>query len=153
MFNLTGKIFLSGNCTFIPDDLVKLRNWDVDFININLPIGFKQAQGKKYIKLYRCTLTYAAHYRNRADEELSEQTYIPMHTTFHSNITNKTNIRTDIDVDKIQFDPDNPTTHLNRFTVYVSTTNNYMIQKVFEITNEAVHMKYTSISLISTVRE
>jgi hypothetical protein len=48
MFNLTGKkYFLVGNCTFTSEDLVKLPNQDVDFIKVNLPIGFKQATGKK----------------------------------------------------------------------------------------------------------
>jgi hypothetical protein len=79
MFNLTGKKhFLVGNCIFTPDDLVKISNQDIDFIKVNLPIGFKQVTGKKYIKLYGCTLTYAVDYRNARDEELSEQTYTPM---------------------------------------------------------------------------
>jgi hypothetical protein len=48
MFNLTGKkYFLVGNCTFTPDDLVNLPNQDIDFIKVNLPIGFKQATAKK----------------------------------------------------------------------------------------------------------
>jgi hypothetical protein len=109
MFNLTGKkYFLVGNCTFTPDDLVNLLNQDIDYIKVNLPIGFKQATGKKYIKLYGCTLTYAAHFRNARDEELQEQTYTPMYTTFHSNMTNMTNTRSDINIDQIQLDPDNP---------------------------------------------
>jgi hypothetical protein len=140
MFNLIGnKYFLVGNCTFTPDDLVKLPNQDVDFIKINLLIGFKQAQGNKYIKLYGCTLTYAARYTNSKNEELSEQIYIPMYTTFHSNITNMTNTRSDIEIDQIQLHLDNPPTHLNRYTDYLSTTNNYMMQKAFEIINKACH--------------
>jgi hypothetical protein len=140
MFNLTGKkYFLVGNCTFAPDDLVKLPNQDVDFIKVNLPIGFKQATGKKYIKLYGCTLTYAAHFRNSVFEELQEQTYTPMHTTFHSNMTNMTNTRSDINIDQFQLDPENPPTHLDRYTDYVSTTNNYMMQKSFEISNEVAN--------------
>jgi hypothetical protein len=79
MVNLTRKkYFLVGNLTFTPDSLVKLPKQDMDYIKVNLPIGFKQVQGKKYIKLYGYTLTYPAHYRNRADEELSEQTYAHM---------------------------------------------------------------------------
>jgi hypothetical protein len=140
MFNLTGKkYFLVGNCTFTPDDLVNLPNQDVDFIKVNLPIGFKQATGKKYIKLYGCTLTCAAHFRNSRLEELQEQTYTPMHITFHSNMTNMTNTRSDINIDQIQLDPDNPPTHLDRYTDYVSSTNNYMMQKSFEISNEVAN--------------
>jgi hypothetical protein len=44
MFNLTGKkYFFVGNYTFTPDYFVKLPNQDVDFIKVNLHIGFKQA--------------------------------------------------------------------------------------------------------------
>jgi hypothetical protein len=50
-----------------------------------------------------------------------------------------TNTRSDINIDKIQLDPDHPPTHLDRYTDYVSTTNNYMMQKSFEISNEVAN--------------
>jgi hypothetical protein len=62
-----------------------------------------------------------------------------MHTTFHSIITNITNTRSDIDINQIQLDQDNTPAHLNRYTDYVSTTNNYMMQKAFEISNEVAN--------------
>jgi hypothetical protein len=50
-----------------------------------------------------------------------------------------TNTRSDINIDQVQLDPDNPPTHLNRYTDYLYTTNNYMMQKSFEITNEVAN--------------
>jgi hypothetical protein len=50
-----------------------------------------------------------------------------------------TNTRSDINMDQIQLDPDNQPTHLDRYTDYVSTTNNYMMQKSFEISNEVAN--------------
>jgi hypothetical protein len=50
-----------------------------------------------------------------------------------------TNTRSDINIDQIQLDPDNTPTHLTRYTDYVSTTNNYMMQKSFEVYNEVVN--------------
>jgi hypothetical protein len=44
------------------------------------------------------------------------------------------NTRSDINIDQIQLDPDNPPT--NNYTDYLSSTNNYMMQKSFEISNE-----------------
>jgi hypothetical protein len=38
-----------------------------------------------------------------------------------------TNTRSDINIDQIQPDPDNPPTHFDRYTDYESTTNNYMM--------------------------
>jgi hypothetical protein len=50
-----------------------------------------------------------------------------------------TNTRSDINIDQIQLDPDNPPTHLDRYTDYVSATNNYMKQKSFEISIEVAN--------------
>jgi hypothetical protein len=50
-----------------------------------------------------------------------------------------TTTRNNIDIDQIQLDPDNPPTHLNRYTNCVSTTKNFVMQKVFEISNETTH--------------
>jgi hypothetical protein len=50
-----------------------------------------------------------------------------------------TNTRSDINIDQFQLDHNNPPTHLDRYTDYVSTTNNYMMQKSFEISNEVAN--------------
>jgi hypothetical protein len=54
-------------------------------------------------------------------------------------MTDITNTRSDINVDQIQLDLDSPPTHLDRYTDYVSTTNNYIMQKSFEISNEVAN--------------
>jgi hypothetical protein len=50
-----------------------------------------------------------------------------------------TNTRSDANLDQLQLDQEKAPTHLDTYTHYIFTTNDYIIQNVFDISNEAAH--------------
>jgi hypothetical protein len=64
---------------------------------------------------------------------LTESTFTPQHAAVHSNLPNLINTKAEINMSRIQLHPENPPTHLNRYHDYVSTANNYMLQKLYEV--------------------
>jgi hypothetical protein len=108
-------------------------------IKVNLQLEFKSYQEKKYIKFYGSTLTYAVHYKKSKDVAFTIQIYTPLHITFHSNEVNMVNTKSEVDTESIKLNPNNPPTNLNRYSYYVSTSNNYLKQKIFQISNELLN--------------
>jgi hypothetical protein len=134
MLNLIkNKYFVVGNLTFTAEDLQKLPDQENLDIQIQIPQEFRCHKGKKFIMFYGCTLTYSIHYKSGDEQVLTESTYTPQHATVHSNLPNLINTKAEIDMSRIQLHPENPPTHLNRYHDYVSTANNCMLQKLYEV--------------------
>jgi hypothetical protein len=133
------KYFIVGNATFTFEELFNLDDQTVTDIVVSLPESFKNYKGKKYIKFYGCTVAFLVH--DTSSEQI-EQTYTPLHTTLHSNITNMTNTEGYLDRKSIVFNEEHPSLHLNDYTDYVSTTNNYLNQKIYCIPDTVTELKF-----------
>jgi hypothetical protein len=133
--------FVVGNLTFNKDELKNLPNQEITEIEIEFPTSFKYHRPNRFIKVLGCSLTYLAY--DGAEDSIKELVYNPLHTTLHSNIINP--INTDSAIDKTQLLLDStkdPPSHINDYTQYLLTVNNYFTQKMFKIPDFISKLKF-----------
>jgi hypothetical protein len=135
------RYFIIGNLTFTFNDLLLLPTQCINSIKVILPDHFRFYQGKKYIKFYGCTLSYLTHNIDENDE-VSENMFNPIHVTLHSNIVNSTNTDGKTNKESVLIFTSLPPQHINNYSNYVSTTNNYLNQKIFEIDDSMMELEF-----------
>jgi hypothetical protein len=139
MINNIPSIFIVGNLTFTFEDLQKLPAQVIDEIKIEIPTFFKNNnRGRKFIRFFGCSLTFLENVLDTTTGEVTTSTYNPLHTTVHSNLANLNNTTAAIDLnikvnDKYSVQDFLNSSHTNFYSDYVSTANNYLNPKIYEI--------------------
>jgi hypothetical protein len=156
--------FIVGNPTFTIEDLQKLPSQVVNEISIEMPGDFVTSRGRKYIKIFGCSLTLMEHVVDTATNQINVQIFNPLHTTLHSNIVNMTNTYAVINKN-IKFESDDinnivKLSSVNHYNTYISTTNNFLNPKIYELVtnNQFITFKFidqygNNLNLLEIVRD
>jgi hypothetical protein len=153
----SSSYFIIGNLTFTRDEIIMLPSQYIENIEIDFPYMFKKHSGQKFVKFIGCSLQYMTY--NGPIQNFTEAVYNPLHTTLHSNIVNTDN--TESAVDKSQLvvyedydyilkynDPNyfnkvyTKPSHINEYTDYILTVNNFFNQKVYKIPQQTSKLKF-----------
>jgi hypothetical protein len=133
--------FIIGNLTFTKDEIKSLPDQYIYNIEVDFPTLFKRHPGEKFVKFVGCSLQYMSY--NGPEEYFEETVYNPLHTTLHSNLVTNENTESKIDMLQLKTDPTKPKlAHINEYTDYILTVNNFFNQKVFKISNQINKLKF-----------
>jgi hypothetical protein len=136
------KYFTVGNLTLSYEDLLNLPNQIISDITIPLSPSFRDYEGKKYVKFYGCSLSYLVNNWDAESNQQHEEIYNPVHTTIHSNIVNLVNSEGKYDDSHVKFNTLHSPSNLNKYNDYIGTINNFLNQKIFEISDEMNELKF-----------
>jgi hypothetical protein len=137
----SSSYFILGNLTLTKDEISNLPNQSFNEIEVEFPILFKKHLGIRYVKFNGCSLQYMRY--DGPEEDFEELVYNPLHTTLHSNIVNNDNTESAVDKSKLIVDPTKPIpSHINEFSDYVLTVNNYFNQKLYKIPVDMNKLKF-----------
>jgi hypothetical protein len=149
--------FIVGNLTITKDEILNLPDQKIHDIEIDYPLLFKNHTHQKFIKFIGCSLQYMTY--DGPLEDFTETVYNPLHTTLHSNIVNTDNTESAVDKSKLVVYEDydyklnyndlnvfnkqfSKPTHINEYTDYILTVNNFFNQKVYKITPYMNKLKF-----------
>jgi hypothetical protein len=149
--------FVVGNLTFTKDEIKKLPTQVINEIEVEFPYIFRRHTGDRYIKFIGCSLSYIQY--NGSEKSMdNEMVYNPIHTTLHSNIVDNNTTESVIDksklvvyesdeLGKILFDNNDhkfieKPSHINEYTDYILTVNNFFNQKIYKIPQTIDKLKF-----------
>jgi hypothetical protein len=82
-------------------------------------------------------------YYDGPEADFTELVYNPLHTTLHSNIVSNDNTESKIDKSQLIIDPTKPRlTHINEYSDYILTVNNFFNQKIYKITQNVNDLEF-----------
>jgi hypothetical protein len=149
--------FVVGNITLTKNEIRNLPNQSISEIEVDFPYLFKRNMTDRYIRFIGCSLSYIQY--NGIESTMNEEmVYNPIHTTLHSNIVDNNTTESAIDksklvvfeneeLGKVLYDNNNykfiqKPTHINEYTDYILTVNNFFNQKIFKIPQTIDKLKF-----------
>jgi hypothetical protein len=131
----SNKYFIVGNVNYSLQEILEIFTTDNEItkndIKVVIPDSFKSYTGRKYIKVYGCTLhNHYIEYDVTNQKLLNDVISVPSHTNLHSNLANMNNTQA---IASQKIDKDGNINYVHEYMDYVVTTNNFLNQKIYEV--------------------